>query len=84
MAEEHIKEEQEKELETKAFDVWLARYPHMIINTTGAKKPPLKYQSFEAFLRGIKKPEIKSKRTEEEIIDFAERASQLMKKKRGE
>ena len=56
----------------------------MIVNTTGAKKPPLKYQSFESFLRNIKKPEIKSKRTEEEIIDFAERASQLMKKKRGE
>ena len=55
-----------------AYDRWLTLLPHMTINTTGGKKPPLKFQPFDKYYKALSKPQIKqglSTKSAEEIIE---------------
>ena len=56
----------EKREEGKAWEMWLALYPHMIIPQPGAKKPMLKFQPFSKFYEGQSKPH--DELTAEQII----------------
>ena len=55
-----------------AYDRWLTLLPHMTINTTGGKKPPLKFVSFDKYYKSLKQPEVKkglSTKSAEEILE---------------
>lgn len=51
-----ILREIEKREEKKAWDIWIARYPHMIIPSFGSKKPPLEFVTFSKFYKKLKAP----------------------------
>lgn len=59
----------QKREEGRAWEMWLALYPLMIVPQPGEKQPRIKFQPFSTFLKKIQGPPLKAdERTPEEII----------------
>jgi len=59
----------QKREEGKAWEMWLALYPHMTVPQPGAKKPMLKFQPFSIFLGKLRGTQTENTDlTTEEII----------------
>ncbi|MDW7673784.1 MAG: hypothetical protein SCK28_04520 [Bacillota bacterium] len=59
-------EQKEKD---KAWQMWLAIYPHMVVPQPLSQSPALKFKPFSKFYEQQKNPVVKSKMSKEEIID---------------
>jgi len=66
-----IRKAHEKKEEQKAWEIWLAKYPHM------TKK---NFVGWEEFLRKLKTPAIKPKQTNETVQDTYNRFKQMVKR----
>ena len=60
----------EKREEGKAWEMWLALYPHMILPQPGAKRPPLKFIPFSKFYEGQSAPRNDELTAEQIIVKF--------------
>lgn len=84
MLRDHIKNENEEKTFEMTYKRWLALLPHMTVNTTMGKKPPLKFIPFEKYYKKITTPQSSSNLSKKSVKEIIQEVSKVIEYNRSQ